>query len=305
VTFRIADAAGVTVASSTAAVTMAIGTNPGGGTLSGTLTVNAVAGVATFSNLSINNPGNGYTLVATSTGLTSATSTPFTVGTTHLVFLIQPGGGAAGAVWAQQPVVAVENTLNQVITTDQTTVVSLAIWTNPAGGTLSCASGTSRTVVNGKATFSGCSISIGSATTYILAATSVPAATRAISSNFLIVAPSAPSTVAISNATAIGNVRSGFTIATKVVWVGTDVTIRFEMSPALANRAIGIWIARKVNGTWTSFSPHASVQTDASGVAYYVYSAGSAAWLSFQGRFVGYGSTGPARSFARQARWIR
>ena len=41
---------------------MAIGTNPGGGTLSGTTTVAAVAGVATFSNLSINKAGTGYTL---------------------------------------------------------------------------------------------------------------------------------------------------------------------------------------------------------------------------------------------------
>lgn len=71
--------AGNTLVNSTANVTVAIGTNPGAGTLSGTLTIAAVAGVATFSNLSINNLGNGYTLTAASTGLTGATSNTFNI----------------------------------------------------------------------------------------------------------------------------------------------------------------------------------------------------------------------------------
>jgi hypothetical protein len=46
-------------------VTIAIGNNTGGGTLSGTTTViSDQVGIATFSNLSINAPGAGYTLVA-------------------------------------------------------------------------------------------------------------------------------------------------------------------------------------------------------------------------------------------------
>ena len=67
VTVRVEDAAGNVVANDTSSVTVAIGNNPGGGTLGGTLTVAAVNGVATFNNLSINNPGTGYTLVATDT----------------------------------------------------------------------------------------------------------------------------------------------------------------------------------------------------------------------------------------------
>ena len=47
-------------------VTVAIGTNPGAGTLAGTKTVTAVHGVATFSDLSIDKVGSGYTLRATS-----------------------------------------------------------------------------------------------------------------------------------------------------------------------------------------------------------------------------------------------
>ena len=49
------------------------------GTLSGTTIVTAVNGVATFSDLSIDKAGNGYTLVAAASGLTGATSTTFNI----------------------------------------------------------------------------------------------------------------------------------------------------------------------------------------------------------------------------------
>ncbi len=71
----IEDANGNVVTTATNAVTIAIGTNPGGGTLSGTATAAAVAGVATFSTLSIDKTGTGYTLAASSAGFTGATST--------------------------------------------------------------------------------------------------------------------------------------------------------------------------------------------------------------------------------------
>jgi hypothetical protein len=64
---------------STAPVTIAIGANGGGGTLSGTTTVNAVNGVARFQTLSIDKAGAGYTLVASSGNLPSVTSSSFTV----------------------------------------------------------------------------------------------------------------------------------------------------------------------------------------------------------------------------------
>ena len=76
---EVRDASGALVTTATDAVTLSIGTNPGTGTLSGTLTVNAVAGVATFSGLSIDEAGIGYTLTAASGSLTSATSAAFDV----------------------------------------------------------------------------------------------------------------------------------------------------------------------------------------------------------------------------------
>lgn len=77
------DALGNTATGFTGAVTIAIGHNGGTlmpGTLSGTKTVNAVNGVATFGDLSIDQLGNGYTLVVTAGGVTGAESAPFNIG---------------------------------------------------------------------------------------------------------------------------------------------------------------------------------------------------------------------------------
>ncbi|HXR96412.1 MAG TPA: choice-of-anchor D domain-containing protein, partial [Terriglobales bacterium] len=71
------DAAGNVVTTDTSAVAIAFGTNAGPGTLSGTVSVNAVAGVATFSGLSVDKVGTGYTLKTTDGTLTPATSNAF------------------------------------------------------------------------------------------------------------------------------------------------------------------------------------------------------------------------------------
>ena len=87
---------------STASVTLAIGTNPGGGTLSGTATVAAVAGVATFPGLSIDKAGTGYTLVANSAGLTAATSASFNVTPVDGAVTLALAGLPA-TIWAGTP----------------------------------------------------------------------------------------------------------------------------------------------------------------------------------------------------------
>ncbi|HET7034120.1 MAG TPA: MBG domain-containing protein [Thermomicrobiaceae bacterium] len=81
---------------STASVTLAIDTNPSGGTLSGTKTVSAVAGVATFSDLSIDKAGTGYTLAASSSGLTGATSNAFNINQTGTNLTAVSGSGTYG-----------------------------------------------------------------------------------------------------------------------------------------------------------------------------------------------------------------
>ena len=80
VTVKVADAGGNTITTSSAVVSISINNNPSSGTLSGMQTVNAVNGVATFKYLSIDKAGTGYTLTASSSGLTGAASTSFNIG---------------------------------------------------------------------------------------------------------------------------------------------------------------------------------------------------------------------------------
>src|SRR2546422_3037656 len=87
------DAFGNTVTAATHSVTAAIRNNPGGGTLSGTTAAAAANGVATFSDLSIDKPGTGYTLAVSAGGLTDATSTAFNI-VAPLTFTAVAAGGA-------------------------------------------------------------------------------------------------------------------------------------------------------------------------------------------------------------------
>ncbi len=126
----------------TTAVTLAIGTNPGSGTLSGSAGSTS-AGIATASNLSINKVGTGYTLVASSGSLTSATSSTFNItpaAATQLVFNVQPSDAVAAASISPAVVVYAKDA-NGNIDTNYTTAVTLAIGTNPSSGTLSGAPG--------------------------------------------------------------------------------------------------------------------------------------------------------------------
>ena len=66
--------------------------------------------------------------------------------------------------------VAEEDAHGNVETSDSSSSVSLAVNSGPAGGNLSCTT-TPTTLSSGQATFSGCSLSLGSATPYTLKAT--------------------------------------------------------------------------------------------------------------------------------------
>ncbi|MHA8088644.1 beta strand repeat-containing protein, partial [Aquirufa sp. Wall-65K1] len=194
---RIEDANG-NLTSSTANVTIDFGTNAGSGTLSGTKTVAAVAGVATFSDLSINNAATGYTLSATSSGLTGATSSTFNIttsGAAKLAFSVQPSNALAGnSISPAIKVQILDAAGNPTTATDN---ITLSIDTNPASGTLS---GTlTQAAVAGEATFTGISINKSSASTYKLKATS-GSLTEAISSTFII-SPNTPSAITVTDIT--------------------------------------------------------------------------------------------------------
>jgi hypothetical protein len=62
-------------------ITLALGSNPGGATLTGGGPVTVSHGIATFTGLSLNKSGTGYTLVASGGNLTGTTSASFNVST--------------------------------------------------------------------------------------------------------------------------------------------------------------------------------------------------------------------------------
>src|SRR5262249_27329929 len=90
----IQDGSNNTVTSSTATVTLAIGTNPGSATIGGTVSVAAVAGIATFNNVRLNKTGTGYTLAASSGTLAGATSNTFNVVAAPAVTIAIDSGSA-------------------------------------------------------------------------------------------------------------------------------------------------------------------------------------------------------------------
>src|SRR5215472_1215142 len=81
VTVAVEDANGnIETSDNATQVSLAIGANPAGGTLSGGSAVTVASGIATFSGLSIDTAGTGYTLTASSTpSYTGATSAAFNV----------------------------------------------------------------------------------------------------------------------------------------------------------------------------------------------------------------------------------
>ncbi len=164
------NAAGSVLTNYHGTVTIALLANPGHGTLSGTLTVPVSNGVATFSGLTLDAAGTGYTIVANSSELSSATTSAFAVtagAAVKLAVLNEPPPSVrAGSTFAFG--VAVEDQFNNVVTTYFGSV-SILLATDPTGDTLR---GTlSAMVTDGIASFSGLTLDLA-ATGYSIEATS-------------------------------------------------------------------------------------------------------------------------------------
>ena len=159
-------------------ITMAIGANPGGGALFGTTPVNAVGGVGTFSDLSIDKAGVGYTLAASSSGLTGATSAAFNItagAASKLTFSVQPSNTDADALISPAVKIQVLDALDNAVTT-ATNSISMTIGTNPSAGALSGT--TPVNAVNGVGTFSDLSIDeVGVGYTLVASASGLTGAT--------------------------------------------------------------------------------------------------------------------------------
>ncbi len=176
-------------------VVVSIGTNAGGGTLAGTATATVANGIATFSNLSIDKSGAGYTLSAASNALTGATSSGFTIvagAATQLGFSIQPTNSIAGDALSPAVQVEIRDVFGNLVTTARDPI-TLAILTNPGSGTLT---GTKVVnAINGIASFTGLWVNkIGAGYTFSAASGSLGGTT----STGFDIAPAAPAKLAFS-----------------------------------------------------------------------------------------------------------
>lgn len=160
------------------AITLELSNNPGG-SLSGVLTANATNGVATFGGLTLNIPGSGYTIQASSTGLVAGTSAPFAITNDQLVVTVQPpadvvvGSGFGFSVSAENSAGTVDTAFDGTVT-----VVPLGSF---VGSAATLGGAFTSTAVNGIATFSG--LTMAPAGYYVLsvsASGASPTATNSI-----------------------------------------------------------------------------------------------------------------------------
>jgi hypothetical protein len=237
VTVRILDAGG-NLTSSTANVTVAIGTNPNNGALAGMKTVAASAGVAQFNNLSIDSAGTGYTLTAASTGLAGTTSNAFNItagAATKLAFHVQPQSSTGGATMASIQVEVQDAGGNRVLTANNS--ITLAIGTNPGpNGVLAGTNPVSAT--NGIATFSGMNIdSAGTGYTLVASATGLAMAT----SNPFNIAVGAPAELGFlqgpSNTVAGATISPQVTVEVRDAGGNRVITAANTISMAIGNNA--------------------------------------------------------------------
>ncbi len=177
----IEDIYGNVVTTATGPVTIALASNPGGATLGGTLTATASQGVASFSGLTLTVAANGYTLAASSSGVSGSTSSAISVtpaAATQLVITQQPPASVfVNSTFGLN--VAIEDAYGNVVTSDSNKV-KVALDNNPTGAKLG---GTlTLTPSNGVASFSGLTISkVGSGYTLELTSSGlISAVTSAI-----------------------------------------------------------------------------------------------------------------------------
>ena len=138
VTVKILDTYGNLCTDNVSLITIDIKDNPSGGTLSGDNAKNAVGGVATFGNLSIDKLGSAYTFKATTLGLSEGDSNTFNITSSGPVtnatwtgaFSTEwnnPANWDVAAVPSDITAVTIALTNNQPILSDTATIGSLTI----------------------------------------------------------------------------------------------------------------------------------------------------------------------------------
>ena len=244
------DAGGRVVTSDTSAITIALQGGSAGATLGGTKTVNAVAGVATFS-VSVDLVGSGYTQHATDGSLTAANSTAFAItagAATKLAFTTQPPASAvAGAQFSA--VVEIEDAAGNRVTTNNTGVqLALTCSCATLGGNFVAASG-------GVATFNALNICTAG-TGYQLHATDSGLA--AATSNAFNIVTGAPASIAFTTQPAT---NSNIAVATPIPLAAH---VQDSCANAIADDSVTLAIANNVSSATLSATTN-PVATDSNG----------------------------------------
>ena len=302
-TVSVQDSGGNVVTTATNPVTLGIASQPGSGA---TLACSAnpqtpAGGVATFAGCQITGKAGTYTLSASATGLSGATSSSFNLSVgaaAQLAFSTQPGGGANGATWSTQPAVSVEDSGGNVVSTNNTASITLAIATQPAGGgTLFC-SANPKTAAGGVATFAGCKIT-GKAGSYTLSASG--AGFSATSNSFNLTAGAASQLAfstqpgggangatwstqpAVSIEDASGNVTNGGSNITLAIasQPGSGASLTCSSNPQGANAGVATFTGCQITGKAGNYTLSASGAGFSTTSTPFNITVGAAAQLAF------------------------
>jgi hypothetical protein len=220
--------------------TVAIAKLSGPGTLSGALTADAVAGVATFAGLSIDTVGD-YVLRASisSPSALSVDSAQFTVSAgpaVSLAFSTQPDGSAVGEPLSSQPVVRAVDAGNNLVA--DALLVTLEVASGPATATLS-ASSLGVALSAGSAAFAG--VGLDEAGTFTLRASTSSPALSVTSSPFTLAAGAAAARARLYHSLVIeweptgaqaGDTLLGYTVDVAASAAGLDSAVLQSLSAA-------------------------------------------------------------------------
>ena len=226
---RVTDSGDNTVTSFTGSVVASIAS--GTGTLSGTTTVAAVAGVATFTDLVITGTAGNFTLTFTPTSLTPVTSSSLAIAAgvaTAAAITTQPTGAASGSQLETQPVIRIVDASGNTVTSSTVSVVA-----SITSGTLSGT--TTVTAVAGIATFTNLVIT---ATAGNFTLTFTPTSLTPVTSSSLSITTttiSAPAiagvTAPVRGATPVSTTTAGTGYTGAVTWTSSGVALGGNFAP--------------------------------------------------------------------------
>lgn len=245
------DAFGNVVAASGTGIDLALGANPGGATLSGVTHRTTIDGVASFSDLTVDKPSSGYSLVASSPNLPAITSVPFLIapaGGSRLAFIAVPSTATAGAPLSSVQVVARDSLGNTIASF--TDAVTIALATNSGNATLSGT--TTVAAVAGVATFAD--LHLDQSGTYSFNASANGVASAASASFAVVAGAAADLTITAGNQ------------QTAPAGTGLPIAYGVRVTDAYGNHVAGATVTWTITAGGGSVSP-SQVNTDSAGLA--------------------------------------